>query len=120
MHLAAESHVDRSIDDAADFVRTNVVGTYTLLEVATAWWRELEGSARRAFRFHRTSTDEVSGSLGADGLFTEATPYQPNSPYPATMAAYHHFVRTFHHTYCLPVATTSFSHQHTPSQFPET
>src|SRR3546814_1440163 len=113
MHLAAESHVDRSIDDAADFVRTNVVGTYTLLEVATAWWRELEGSARRAFRFHHISTDEVYGSLGADGLFTEETPYQPNSPYSASKAASDHFVRAWHHTYGLPVVTSNRSEEHT-------
>ncbi|HEY9537509.1 MAG TPA: dTDP-glucose 4,6-dehydratase [Kiloniellaceae bacterium] len=119
MHLAAESHVDRSIDDAADFVRTNVVGTYTLLEVATAWWRELEGSARRAFRFHHISTDEVYGSLGADGLFTEETPYQPNSPYSASKAASDHFVRAWHHTYGLPVVTSNCSNNYGPYQFPE-
>src|SRR3546814_11398238 len=86
---------------AAVFVRTNGGGTYSLLEVATGWWRELEGSARRAFRFHHISTDEVYGSLGADGLFTEETPYQPNSPYSASKAASDHFVRAWHHTYGL-------------------
>jgi dTDP-glucose 4,6-dehydratase len=119
MHLAAESHVDRSIDDAADFVQTNVVGTYRLLETATAWWRELEGSARRDFRFHHISTDEVFGSLGAEGLFTEETPYRPNSPYSASKAASDHFVRAWHHTYGLPVVTSNCSNNYGPYQFPE-
>jgi dTDP-glucose 4,6-dehydratase len=119
MHLAAESHVDRSIDDAADFVQTNVVGTYRLLETATAWWRELEGRARRDFRFHHVSTDEVFGSLGAEGLFTEETPYRPNSPYSASKAASDHFVRAWHHTYGLPVVTSNCSNNYGPYQFPE-
>jgi dTDP-glucose 4,6-dehydratase len=119
MHLAAESHVDRSIDDAADFVQTNVVGTYRLLETATAWWRELEGRARRDFRFHHISTDEVFGSLGAEGLFTEETPYRPNSPYSASKAASDHFVRAWHHTYGLPVVTSNCSNNYGPYQFPE-
>ncbi|HEY9548246.1 MAG TPA: dTDP-glucose 4,6-dehydratase [Kiloniellaceae bacterium] len=119
MHLAAESHVDRSIDDAADFVQTNVVGTFRLLETATAWWRELEGGARRDFRFHQVSTDEVFGSLGAKGLFTEETPYRPNSPYSASKAAADHFVRAWHHTYGLPVVTSNCSNNYGPYQFPE-
>jgi dTDP-glucose 4,6-dehydratase len=119
MHLAAESHVDRSIDDAADFVETNVVGTYRLLETATAWWREQEGRARRDFRFHHISTDEVFGSLGAEGLFTEETPYRPNSPYSASKAASDHFVRAWHHTYGLPVVTSNCSNNYGPYQFPE-
>jgi len=119
MHLAAESHVDRSIDDAADFVETNVVGTYRLLETATAWWRELEGRARRDFRFHHISTDEVFGSLGAEGLFSEETPYRPNSPYSASKAASDHFVRAWHHTYGLPVVTSNCSNNYGPYQFPE-
>lgn len=119
MHLAAESHVDRSIDDAADFVQTNVVGTFHLLETATAYWRELEGGARRDFRFHHVSTDEVFGSLGAEGLFTEETPYRPNSPYSASKAAADHFVRAWHHTYGLPVVTSNCSNNYGPYQFPE-
>src|SRR3546814_404926 len=119
MHLAAESHVDRSIDDAADFVQANVVGTFRLLETATAYWRELEGGARRDFRFHQVSTDEVFGSLGAEGLFTEETPYRPNSPYSASKAAADHFVRAWHHTYGLPVVTSNCSNNYGPYQFPE-
>jgi len=119
MHLAAESHVDRSIDDAASFVRTNVVGTYTLLEVATAYWRELEGRAKDAFRFHHISTDEVYGSLGAEGLFTEVTPYRPNSPYSASKAASDHFVRAWHKTYGLPAVTSNCSNNYGLYQFPE-
>lgn len=119
MHLAAESHVDRSIDDAADFIQTNVVGTYRLLETATAWWRDLEGAARQAFRFHHISTDEVFGALGADGLFTEETPYRPNSPYSASKAASDHFVRAWHQTYGLPVVTSNCSNNYGLYQFPE-
>jgi dTDP-glucose 4,6-dehydratase len=119
MHLAAESHVDRSIDDAADFIQTNVVGTYRLLETATAWWRELEGAAQRDFRFHHISTDEVFGALGAEGQFTEETPYRPNSPYSASKAASDHFVRAWHHTYGLPVVTSNCSNNYGPYQFPE-
>ncbi|MGD1875989.1 MAG: dTDP-glucose 4,6-dehydratase [Kiloniellaceae bacterium] len=119
MHLAAESHVDRSIDDAADFIETNVVGTYRLLETATAYWRELEGPARDAFRFHHISTDEVFGALGAEGLFTEETPYRPNSPYSASKAASDHFVRAWHTTYGLPVVTSNCSNNYGLYQFPE-
>ena len=119
MHLAAESHVDRSIDDAADFIETNVVGTYRLLETATAYWRELEGPARDAFRFHHISTDEVFGALGAEGLFTEETPYRPNSPYSASKAASDHFVRAWHKTYGLPVVTSNCSNNYGLYQFPE-
>ena len=102
MHLAAESHVDRSIDDAADFVRTNVLGTYQMLEVATAYWRELDADGQAAFRFHHISTDEVFGSLGETGFFTEETRYQPNSPYSASKAGSDHLVRAWHHTFKLP------------------
>ena len=119
MHLAAESHVDRSIDDAADFIQTNVVGTYRLLEVATAYWRALEGEAKDAFRFHHISTDEVFGALGAEGLFTEETPYRPNSPYSASKAASDHFVRAWHKTYGLPVVTSNCSNNYGLYQFPE-
>jgi dTDP-glucose 4,6-dehydratase len=119
MHLAAESHVDRSIDDAADFIQTNVVGTYRLLEVATAWWRELDGDAQGGFRFHHISTDEVFGALGAAGHFTEETPYRPNSPYSASKAASDHFVRAWHKTYGLPVVTSNCSNNYGLYQFPE-
>jgi dTDP-glucose 4,6-dehydratase len=119
MHLAAESHVDRSIDDAAEFIQTNVVGTYRLLETATAWWRELEAPAQAAFRFHHISTDEVFGALGAEGLFTEETAYRPNSPYSASKAASDHFVRAWHHTYGLPVVTSNCSNNYGLYQFPE-
>lgn len=119
VHLAAETHVDRSIDGPADFVRTNVVGTCTLLETALAYWRELEGPARAGFRFHHVSTDEVFGSLGPGGLFTEESPYQPNSPYSASKAASDHFVRAWHHTYGLPVVLSNCSNNYGPYQFPE-
>ena len=109
MHLAAESHVDRSIDSPAAFIETNLVGTYTLLEAACAYWRELEGAARRQFRFHHISTDEVYGSLGATGRFTEQTPYRPNSPYSASKAGSDHLVRAWHHTFGLPVVTSNCS-----------
>lgn len=119
MHLAAESHVDRSIDDAAEFIQTNVVGTCRLLETATAYWRELEGTAQSAFRFHHISTDEVFGALGAEGHFTEETPYRPNSPYSASKAASDHFVRAWHQTYGLPVVTSNCSNNYGLYQFPE-
>lgn len=119
MHLAAETHVDRSIDSPAAFVQTNVLGTYTLLETATAYWREMEGAARARFRFHHISTDEVYGSLGAEGLFREDTPYQPNSPYSASKASSDHFVRAWHHTYGLPTVTSNCSNNYGPYQFPE-
>ncbi len=119
MHLAAESHVDRSIDDAAAFIQTNVVGTCRLLDVAAAYWGELEGAARKGFRFHHISTDEVFGALGAEGHFTEETPYRPNSPYSASKAASDHFVRAWHQTYGLPVVTSNCSNNYGLYQFPE-
>jgi dTDP-glucose 4,6-dehydratase len=119
MHLAAESHVDRSIDGPADFVQTNLIGTYTLLEVARSYWRGLGGPARASFRFHHISTDEVYGSLGPTGLFTEAHAYEPNSPYSATKAGSDHLVRAWHTTYGLPVLVTNCSNNYGPYQFPE-
>ena len=119
MHLAAESHVDRSIDSPAAFIETNIIGTYTLLETAFAYWKELQGMAQRCFRFHHISTDEVFGSLGETGLFTEETPYQPNSPYSASKAGSDHLVRAWHHTFGLPVVTSNCSNNYGPYQFPE-
>ncbi|NIP73829.1 MAG: dTDP-glucose 4,6-dehydratase [Gammaproteobacteria bacterium] len=119
MHLAAESHVDRSIDSAASFIQTNIVGTYTLLEAALRYWKGLEGEARERFRFHHVSTDEVYGSLGAQGLFTEETPYRPSSPYSASKAASDHLARAWFHTYGLPVVITNCSNNYGPYQFPE-
>ena len=119
INFAAESHVDRSIDGPAEFVDTNVVGTLGLLECARDYWKTLEGTARDAFRFLHVSTDEVYGSLGAEGRFTESTPYAPNSPYSASKAASDHLVRAFHHTYGLPVLTTNCSNNYGPYQFPE-
>lgn len=119
MHLAAESHVDRSIDSPAAFIETNVVGTYTLLETALKYWGELEGEAKKRFRFHHVSTDEVYGSLGPDGLFTEETPYEPNSPYSATKASSDHLVRSWYRTFGLPVLTSNCSNNYGPFQFPE-
>jgi dTDP-glucose 4,6-dehydratase len=119
VNFAAESHVDRSIDGPAEFVQTNVVGTLGLLECARDFWRGLESAPREAFRFLHVSTDEVYGSLGADGKFTEQTPYAPNSPYSASKAASDHLVRAFHHTYGLPVLTTNCSNNYGPYQFPE-
>ncbi len=119
MHLAAESHVDRSIAGAAPFITTNIVGTFTLLEVARAHWAALAGAAKDAFRFHLISTDEVYGSLGAEGLFTEATPYDPRSPYSASKAASDHLARAWHHTYGLPTLVTNCSNNYGPYHFPE-
>ncbi|MEJ2574951.1 MAG: dTDP-glucose 4,6-dehydratase [Gammaproteobacteria bacterium] len=119
MHLAAESHVDRSIDGPAQFIETNIVGTYTLLEGARHYWQNLSSEAQADFRFHHISTDEVYGSLGPDGYFTEETPYQPNSPYSASKAASDHLVRAWHHTYGLPVVTTNCSNNYGPYHFPE-
>jgi dTDP-glucose 4,6-dehydratase len=119
VHFAAESHVDRSIDGPAAFVQTNVVGTLVLLEAARDYWQALDGAARPRFRFLHVSTDEVYGSLGAEGRFTEATPYAPNSPYSASKAASDHLVRAFHHTFGLPVLTTNCSNNYGPWQFPE-
>ena len=119
VNFAAESHVDRSIDGPAAFVQTNVVGTLNLLECARDYWKSLEGEARDAFRFLHVSTDEVYGSLGDTGQFTETTPYAPNSPYSASKAASDHLVRAFHHTYGLPTLTTNCSNNYGPFQFPE-
>jgi dTDP-glucose 4,6-dehydratase len=119
VNFAAESHVDRSIDGPAEFVQTNVVGTLALLEAARDYWRGLDDGVRDAFRFLHVSTDEVYGSLGAEGKFTEQTAYAPNSPYSASKAASDHLVRAFHHTYGLPVLTTNCSNNYGPYQFPE-
>ncbi|MCO7620829.1 dTDP-glucose 4,6-dehydratase [Pseudomonas guariconensis] len=120
MHLAAESHVDRSIDGPAEFIQTNIVGTYTLLEATRAWWSRLPSQARAAFRFHHISTDEVYGDLhGAHDLFTETTPYAPSSPYSASKAASDHLVRAWHRTYGLPVLVTNCSNNYGPYHFPE-
>ena len=119
MHLAAESHVDRSIDGPGDFIQTNILGTYTLLEVARAYWGGLADDLRAPFRFHHISTDEVFGSLGSHGFFTEETPYQPNSPYSASKASSDHLVRAWHETYKLPTVTTNCSNNYGPFHFPE-
>jgi len=119
LHLAAESHVDRSIDGPAAFIQTNIVGTYTLLEAARAWWSGLPDGPRAAFRFLHVSTDEVYGSLGPAGAFTEATPYDPRSPYSASKAASDHLVRAWHHTYGLPAIVTNCSNNYGPFHFPE-
>lgn len=119
MHLAAESHVDRSIDGPAEFIQTNIIGTYTLLEAARQYWQSLTNQRKDQFRFHHISTDEVYGSLGATGLFTETMPYQPNSPYSASKASSDHLVRAWHHTFNLPVITTNCSNNYGPYQFPE-
>jgi dTDP-glucose 4,6-dehydratase len=119
VNFAAESHVDRSIDGPAAFIETNVVATLGLLECARDYWRGLDQARAAAFRFLHVSTDEVYGSLGAAGKFTEQTPYAPNSPYSASKAASDHLVRAFHHTYGLPVLTTNCSNNYGPYQFPE-
>jgi dTDP-glucose 4,6-dehydratase len=119
VNFAAESHVDRSIDGPAAFVETNVVGTFRLLEVARRYWSQLSEPERAAFRFLHVSTDEVYGSLGPAGRFTEDTRYAPNSPYSASKAAADHFVRAYQHTYGLPVLTTNCSNNYGPYQFPE-
>jgi len=120
VHLAAESHVDRSIEGPAEFIQTNVVGTFSLLEEARAWWSALAAPERAAFRFLHISTDEVYGSLGPeDPAFTEETPYAPNSPYSASKAASDHLVRAYHHTYGLPTLVTNCSNNYGPHQFPE-
>ena len=118
MHLAAESHVDRSIDGSEDFVVTNVVGTHVLLEASLAHWRKMTAGAR-VFRFHHVSTDEVFGALGDTGQFTEETRYDPRSPYSATKAASDHLVRAWGHTYGLPVVVSNCSNNYGPHQFPE-
>ena len=118
-HLAAESHVDRSLVFSQEFVQTNVVGTFTLLTTALDYWRKLNESAREQFRFFHVSTDEVFGSLGENGSFTEATPYNPRSPYSATKASSDHFARAWHHTYGLPVIVSNCSNNYGPYQLPE-
>ena len=117
MHLAAESHVDRSIDGPGDFVETNITGTFNLLEAARAYWTRLDKP--QGFRFHHISTDEVYGTLGETGQFTEDTPYAPNSPYSASKAASDHLVRSWHETYGLPVLVTNCSNNYGPYHFPE-
>ncbi|TNH06226.1 dTDP-glucose 4,6-dehydratase [Testudinibacter sp. TR-2022] len=120
MHLAAESHVDRSIDGPAAFIDTNIVGTYTLLEAARAYWNGLESAKKQAFRFHHISTDEVYGDLeGTDDLFTETTPYSPSSPYSASKAASDHLVRAWLRTYAFPTIVTNCSNNYGPYHFPE-
>jgi dTDP-glucose 4,6-dehydratase len=119
MHLAAESHVDRSITGAADFVQTNVIGTFTLLEAAREYWAGLDQAAREAFRFLHVSTDEVYGSLGTDSLFEETTPYDPSSPYSASKAASDHLAKAWHRTYGLPVVVSNCSNNYGPYHFPE-
>jgi dTDP-glucose 4,6-dehydratase len=120
VHFAAESHVDRSIHGPGEFVKTNVVGTFELLEAARGYWQGLEGAAREAFRFLHVSTDEVYGSLSdTDPAFSETTPYAPNSPYSASKAGSDHLVRAYHHTYGFPSVTTNCSNNYGPFQFPE-
>jgi dTDP-glucose 4,6-dehydratase len=120
VHFAAESHVDRSIHGPGEFMRTNIDGTFTLLEAARAYWSALESEAKAAFRFHHVSTDEVYGSLKPqDPPFTETNPYEPNSPYSASKAASDHLVRAWHHTYGLPVTTSNCSNNYGPYHFPE-
>ncbi|MDY5847486.1 GDP-mannose 4,6-dehydratase, partial [Actinobacillus porcinus] len=120
MHLAAESHVDRSIDGPAAFIETNIVGTYTLLEVARSYWNNLPEERKSAFRFHHISTDEVYGDLeGTDDLFTETTPYAPSSPYSASKASSDHLVRAWLRTYGLPTIVTNCSNNYGPYHFPE-
>ena len=120
MHLAAESHVDRSIDGPAAFIETNIVGTYTLLEAARAYWNSLNDEKKAAFRFHHISTDEVYGDLeGTDDLFTETTPYAPSSPYSASKASSDHLVRAWLRTYGLPTIVTNCSNNYGPFHFPE-
>lgn len=120
MHLAAESHVDRSIDGPGEFIQTNIVGTYNLLEATRAYWSALAEARKQAFRFHHISTDEVYGDLhGVDDLFTETTPYAPSSPYSASKAASDHLVRAWQRTYGLPVLLTNCSNNYGPFHFPE-
>jgi dTDP-glucose 4,6-dehydratase len=119
MHLAAESHVDRSITGAADFIQTNVIGTFALLEVARDYWSNLQGTAKETFRFLHVSTDEVYGSLGEEGLFTEDTPYDPSSPYSASKASSDHLATAWQRTYGLPVVVSNCSNNYGPYHFPE-
>jgi len=119
MHLAAESHVDRSIDGPADFIQTNIVGTYNLLDVAKKYWDSLAGEKKESFRFHHVSTDEVYGDLEATGYFTEETSYEPSSPYSASKASSDHLVRAWHRTYGFPIVITNCSNNYGGYQFPE-
>ena len=119
MHLAAETHVDRSIDGPLGFIETNIVGTFQLLQHTLRYWRDLDTDAKDSFRFHHISTDEVYGSLGATGLFIEQTAYDPRSPYSASKASSDHLVRAWHHTYHLPVVITNCSNNYGPYHFPE-
>lgn len=120
MHLAAESHVDRSIDGPSEFINTNIVGTYTLLEAARKYWQALDDTKKSTFRFHHVSTDEVYGDLeGTTDLFTETTPYAPSSPYSASKASSDHLVRAWHRTYGLPVIVSNCSNNYGPYHFPE-
>ena len=118
-HLAAESHVDRSIDGPGEFIQTNIVGTFVMLQQALAYWRGLDDAGKAAFRFHHISTDEVFGSLGDEGYFTETTPYDPRSPYSASKASSDHLVRAWHETYGLPTLVTNCSNNYGPYHFPE-
>jgi len=119
MHLAAESHVDRSIDGPAEFIQTNIVGTYNMLEVTRQYWQSLDETARQSFRFHHISTDEVYGDLGPEGLFTETNAYEPSSPYSASKASSDHLVRAWQRTYGLPTLVTNCSNNYGPYHFPE-
>lgn len=119
IHLAAESHVDRSIDGPGEFIQTNLVGTFVMLQEALRHWRTLDGTSRGLFRFLHVSTDEVFGSLGTDGLFSESTPYDPSSPYSASKAGSDHLARAWQRTYGLPVVVTNCSNNYGPFQFPE-
>jgi dTDP-glucose 4,6-dehydratase len=119
IHFAAESHVDRSIDKPSAFIETNIIGTYVLLEESLKYYMNLDSSDKAKFRFHHISTDEVFGSLGSEGLFTEDSPYKPNSPYSASKASSDHLVRAWHETYGLPVVTTNCSNNYGPYQYPE-
>ena len=119
LHLAAESHVDRSIDGPGEFIQTNIEGTYALLQAALAYWRRLSPERAAQFRFHHVSTDEVFGSLGPAGKFTETSRYQPNSPYSASKAASDHLVRAWHETFGLPTVMSNCSNNYGPYHFPE-
>ena len=119
IHLAAESHVDRSIDGPKIFIESNIIGTYNLLEVVSSHYKQLHSSRKKIFRFHHVSTDEVFGSLGSEGLFKESTAYSPRSPYSATKAASDHLVKAWHHTYGIPTILTNCSNNYGPYQFPE-
>ena len=119
VNFAAESHVDRSIDGPEAFIETNIMGTFRLLDEVRKWWKELPAEEQKSFRFLHVSTDEVYGTLGSEGLFTEETPYAPNSPYSASKASSDHLVRAYHHTYGLPTLTTNCSNNYGPYQFPE-